>query len=300
MKKCARCRNLKDEKEFINDKGKVVKKCIKCREYDKRYNEDNADKLKSYREAKVEEKREYDRLYSRVNSDKKREYDKNYRKENYNRIKELKKVYYRKNEDEINFNSKRYYKANREQRSMWSKEHYIQNRQQIRDQHKEYNSRPAKYETYARALTVEESPVQGVDGGLLVKCAKCKTYYTPTNLEVRNRVSALEGKRSGECRLYCSQECKDSCEIYWVKNDPYAEHAQLERDPQWARRIKKAAKYTCERCGSKENLEAHHEIPVKVDQSLVNDEMNGICLCHECHMKAHSESGCTLADLRNL
>ena len=51
---------------------------------------------------------------------------------------------------------------------------------------------------------------------------------------------------------------------------------------------------------STSELEAHHEIPVKMNSELVNDEMNGICLCHDCHMKAHSESGCTLADLRNL
>ena len=259
MKKCTKCGVLKDEKEFIDDKGQVVKMCRRCREYNKEYRERNKEYYKEYCE------RNKDRIKER-----KKEQDKERYERNKDRIKEQCKEYRERN--------KAYYK----------------------EYNKEYRKSSAKYETYVHKLTVEESPVQGVDGGLLVKCAKCKTYYTPTNLEVRNRVSALEGKRSGECRLYCSQECKDSCEIYWVKNDPYAEHAQFERDPQWARRIKKAAKYMCERCGSKENLEAHHEIPVKVDQSLVNDETNGICLCHDCHMKAHSESGCTLADLRKI
>ena len=127
------------------------------------------------------------------------------------------------------------------------------------------------------------------------------SWSTPQSSKlVRDRISALEGKSRGERRLYCSQACKEACEVYGVNYDPYAEHAQFERDPAWAKRIKEEATYVCERCGSEENLEAHHEIPVKLNPELVSDEMNGICLCHECHMKAHSESGCTLADLRKI
>lgn len=252
MKKCTQCRKLKDEREFINDKGKVVKKCIKCREYMKVYRERNKEYYKEYMKEYSEEHREQIKEYKKEYM---KEYDKEYRKRN--------KVYYK-------------------------------------EYRKEYNSRPAKYETYAHKLTVEESPKCDEDGQLLVRCTKCGSYFAPTNREINNRVSALEGRGSGESRLYCSQECKDSCEIYWVTYDPYAKHASVERDPAWAKRIKEEANYVCERCGSKENLEAHHEIPMKMNSELVNDEMNGICLCHDCHMKAHSESGCTLADLRKI
>lgn len=252
MKECTTCRKLKDEREFINDKGKVVKKCIKCREYMKVYRERNKEYYKEYMKEYSEEHREQIKEYKKEYM---KEYDKEYRKRN--------KVYYK-------------------------------------EYRKEYNSRPAKYETYAHKLTVEESPKKGKKGELLVRCTKCGSYFAPTNREINNRVNALEGRGSGECRLYCSQACKKSCEIYWVFHDPYAKHSSVERNSSWAKMVKERAKYTCERCGSKENLEAHHEIPVKVDQSLVNDEMNGICLCHECHMKAHSESGCTLVDLRKI
>lgn len=255
MKKCTQCRKLKDGREFINDKGKVVKKCIKCREYMKVYYARNKDRIK--------------------------EYFKEYRERSKGQIKEQQKEY-------------------REQMKERIKEYRERNKVRAKEQMKEYYKRSAKYETYAHRLTVEESPKCNEDGQLLVRCTKCGGHFTPTYLDVRNRVNALEGRGSGECRLYCSQECKDSCEIYWVKNNPYAEHAQFERDPQWAKMVKERAKFTCERCGSTSELEAHHEIPVKVDQSLVNDEMNGICLCHDCHMKAHSESGCTLADLRKI
>jgi predicted RNA-binding Zn-ribbon protein involved in translation (DUF1610 family) len=43
--------------------------------------------------------------------------------------------------------------------------------------------------------------------------------------------------------------------------------------------IKILAKYTCQKCGSKNNLQAHHQI-LKDDNSL-------ICLCGECHSKQH-------------
>ena len=274
MKKCTRCRNLKDEKEFIDDKGQVVKMCRRCREYNKEYRERNKEYYKEY----------YERNKDRI-KERKKEQDKERYERNKDRIKEQDKERYERNKDRIKEQCKEY----RERNKAYYKEY-----------NKEYRKSSAKYETYVHKLTVEESPVQGVDGGLLVKCAKCKTHYTPTRQEVRNRVRALEGKISGESRLYCSQECKDSCEIYGISHDPYTKHASVERDPAWAKRIKEEANYVCERCGSKENLEAHHEIPVKVDQSLVNDETNGICLCHECHMKAHSESGCTLADLRKI
>lgn len=270
MKKCTKCRKLKDDKEFINERGKVVKNCTKCREYHRQYFNENKERLRE----QMKEHYARNKVYYK-------EQRKEYRERNKEQIVEYKKEYYERNKEQM-------------------KEYRERNKEYYKEYKKEYDRRSAKYEIYAHKLTVEESPKKGKNGKLLVSCTKCGEYFVPTNLEVRNRVKALEGKRSGECRLYCSQECKYTCEIYGVKNDPYAKHASIERDQAWVKAIKKRARFTCERCGSKENLEAHHEIPVKVDQSLVNDEDNGICLCHECHMKAHSESGCTLADLRNL
>lgn len=240
MKECTKCRKLKDEKEFINDKGKVVKTCKRCREYLKEYRERSKEQQKEYRERNKEQRKEYD------------------------------------------------------------KERYERNKAYYKEQMKEYRKSSAKYETYAHKLTVEESPKKSKNGKLLVRCTKCGEYFAPTNSEVKSRISALEGKLSGECRLYCSLECKDSCEIYGVNYDPYAEHASVERDPQWAKMVKERANFICERCGSTRELEAHHEIPIKMNPELVNDEDNGICLCRDCHVEAHAGDGCTLSDLRKL
>ena len=48
MKKCTTCHVLKDEKEFINDKGKIVGTCKRCREYMKVYRERNKEYYKEY------------------------------------------------------------------------------------------------------------------------------------------------------------------------------------------------------------------------------------------------------------
>jgi len=293
MKECTTCRKLKDEREFINDKGKVVKKCIKCREYRKEHYNRHKDRVKEqvkeYYERNKEQIKEYSKEYRVRNREYKKEYMKEYNKEYYERNKEYFKEYYARNREQIKEYGKEYGKEYRER-----------NKVRVKEYDKEYRKSSAKYETYAHKLTVEESPKKGKRGELLARCTKCGKYFAPTRQEVRDRIRALEGKACGECRLYCSQECRYTCEIYGVKNDPYAKHASVERDPQWAKMVKERAKFTCERCGSTSELEAHHEIPVKVNHELVNDEMNGICLCHECHMKAHSESGCTLVDLRKI
>lgn len=49
MKECAKCRKLKGEKEFINDKGKIVKTCKRCREYNKERYERNKEQRKKNR-----------------------------------------------------------------------------------------------------------------------------------------------------------------------------------------------------------------------------------------------------------
>ena len=68
MKKCARCHAVKDEKEFINERGGITKHCKMCREYMKEYRERNKEYLK-----------EYGKEYYERNKEQKKEYEKRYR-----------------------------------------------------------------------------------------------------------------------------------------------------------------------------------------------------------------------------
>lgn len=53
----------------------------------------------------------------------------------------------------------------------------------------------------------------------------------------------------------------------------------------WAKEI--ISKGKCEKCGSKEMLEAHHIIKWADYPQGRNDIKNGMCLCHDCHTEEH-------------
>lgn len=61
------------------------------------------------------------------------------------------------------------------------------------------------------------------------------------------------------------------------RNDP--------RVRKWTKRVIK--KGECEKCGSKENLEAHHIIKWADYPKGRIDINNGMCVCHKCHTEIH-------------
>ena len=79
--------------------------------------------------------------------------------------------------------------------------------------------------------------------------------------------------------VYCSKEC-------WSKRGKKVR--KITRTPEfrrWKSEVFKRDNFTCQMCGSKKMLEAHH-IKEKVNfPELEYDVDNGICLCHDCHRK---------------
>jgi len=65
----------------------------------------------------------------------------------------------------------------------------------------------------------------------------------------------------------------------------------------WAVSVKKRYKNTCQVCGKKDLIEAHHILPWKsfVDNRL--DLENGIAVCENCHNIIHSFIGVHSLDL---
>lgn len=259
MKKCNICHVMKDESEFITEKGKVVKRCKRCRKWMKDY-------YIEHREAE---------------------------------LKRVKAHNVKHREERLQY-QKMWYEQNREKNLQQKKERYKKNHVEWLQRTREYNSCPAKYSTYLDKLTILEDPIEGENGEILVRCAKCHQYFSPTNRQIKSRIWALTSDDGRESRMYCSESCKHSCEVFNKKFDPAERASKFERDPTWSKEIKARAGYACERCGAADNLEAHHEIPIKISPSRAKDEDNGICLCQGCHRLAHAESGCTFADLKKL
>ena len=72
-------------------------------------------------------------------------------------------------------------------------------------------------------------------------------------------------------------------------------HAALK----WRENVIKRSGGKCANCGSTNRLEVHHIVPVCEDPENATNENNGICLCHECHMKAHSSRANKLKGVSN-
>lgn len=77
--------------------------------------------------------------------------------------------------------------------------------------------------------------------------------------------------------VYCSKEC-------WTHRGKKTKGKC--RDPKlwdWKKAVFTRDKWTCQWCGSKENLEAHHIKEKRNFPELKYEVSNGMCLCHKCH-----------------
>ena len=87
----------------------------------------------------------------------------------------------------------------------------------------------------------------------------------------------------GQVRWECLN-CGSSDAMPQVENLRKRNNAIVNR---WARRIIKHQPF-CTICGSKDNLEAHHIIPVAHSRDFMYKDTNGITLCKDCHYLVHN------------
>lgn len=102
----------------------------------------------------------------------------------------------------------------------------------------------------------------------MCKCAYCGEWFEPTYIEVNNRVSAINGKytEGSEYRLYCSQNCKNSCPIYHKIDYSEDQKPATSREvqPELRQMVFERDNYTCQKCNiHRDNLEVgihcHHK-----------------------------------------
>ena len=136
-----------------------------------------------------------------------------------------------------------------------------------------------------------------------------RVAFVPTMGAVVNRLTCLNGNCSGgENHFYCSQECKNSCDVFNKKakdylildktkdlNLPYTD----EELRIWSREVLFRHSYECEICGAKENLHAHHIEPKKINSVYALDPDNGMVLCQKCHYQYGHKDECSTGVLSN-
>ncbi|MHA2343487.1 MAG: HNH endonuclease [Candidatus Hodarchaeales archaeon] len=254
------------------------------KEYDRRRYEENRDSIL-----------ERNRKWKENNKDRVKEQEKEYRKKNKDRLKEYYEKWCKENKKYIKGYHKEYYKKNKNSKRESNKRHYEENIDY-------YNKRLISYApfaTYAHQIEFAEE-VSNINGYLEVKCTYCGKWFTPTIMSVNNRISVLNGRTSGESRLYCSNECKIECPIYNKSKYPKGFKPETSREVQAELRqlVFKRDEYECQRCKSIISLHCHHITGVEQNPIESADLDNCITLCKKCHKWAHTLPGCRYFELR--
>jgi len=276
MKQCTKCKVVKEDTEFHKHKNRKDGLNNWCKECVKQYQEANKEAISKYK--------------------------KRYRRKNKEAKLEKAKQYYRENKEK----RKQYYEENKEAKLEKDKQRYKANKEVKLKQVKQYHKTEALFDTYAHQIDwIEEVRRDPENEELLqVKCtnSECNRWFNPTNQEVRNRINALNSINGGELRFYCSNECKQSCSIFYQKEHPKGfrntDNDRLDQ-AEWATMVKERDGYQCVRCGRDDlPLIAHHIEGLNVNPLESADIDIGITLCEECDKLVHSEEGCRYVDLR--
>lgn len=292
--------------------GDIMKVCSKCgieKELDE-FNRCSAKKdgLHSYcRECNKSACSEYCRSRPITENTKlrQREASKRYRNNHKVEVSKYNHEYKKSNRESISTYNRRYAAANprdKVEESVKGKKYYLKNIESIKFRVKSYAAAGAvsSMATYKK-LPPSDKPIN--DGELLtVACYYCGCRMVPTNSQVNSRLAAYVGRTptSGvQNNFYCSDKCKSNCGTFKKQKYPSGFKANpRELQGPWAKAVKERDGHECQRCGSKENLHAHHiEAVVKEYDAWHID--NGITACSECHYQFfHQLDGCSLSELR--
>lgn len=182
------------------------------------------------------------------------------------------------------------------------------------------------YDTYIQQISWCEKTRRNPENldWLQIKCVYCDKWFMPKATDVKNRIAFLNGNKISESRFYCSEECKNSCELFNKSaiqlmkqdkiNNGLIENSGHEGNDIWRqevirRNIEEHGQLQCEICGNtnKDELSVHHEKPQKTHPEMSLDPDNGWVLCSfgkgsNCHLKYGHPKGtnCSMAELAKL
>lgn len=158
----------------------------------------------------------------------------------------------------------------------------------------------ANYNSYHSKVSIDDNPMCGSDGELLVKCKLCGKMFAPLLQAVFSRIKALNTIGFGECSFYCSNDCKYNCDVYRKRTDISILAQQInnyEAKVKLARNCQLQSKSTlrqiqidmcgytfCEKCGKGvDNPELHHTIEVAKDPAGSITPAGHMLVCEDCH-----------------
>lgn len=156
------------------------------------------------------------------------------------------------------------------------------------------------FKDYVAKLSITDKVREGENEVLEVACSYCGRYFVPTRNQVSHRMSALDGRLTGEARFYCSSSCKKNCGVFWQRKYPkgYAKSTSREVQPELRQMVFARDNWECQICGTDDNLHCHHIEGIKQNPIESADLDNCITLCKTHHKFVHSNVGCRYFDLK--
>jgi hypothetical protein len=249
-----------------------IKKCPKCNEI-KSFDEFNSNK------------RYFDGISYTC-----KQCQKQYRDDNKENINDSNKKYYYNNQEKINLYHRQYRTDNKENINDSNKKYRANNKDIISEKKKYHLKTDALYQLYNNRLTVEEEPRLADDGvSLEVRCKYCGKYFKPKTGEVRLRIQAIDGTKTGESNLYCSTSCKKSCGTYnkYKHLEGIKPDTSREVGPQLRKLVLERDNWKCQKCNSTSDLHCHHFEGIEINKIESADVDNCITLCKKCHNAIH-------------
>jgi len=134
---------------------------------------------------------------------------------------------------------------------------------------------------------------------LEVKCMYCDKWYIPIYRSVQRKIETINGQRSGECNLYCSDECKRACPTYGQILYPkdFKLNTSREVQPELRKLVLNRDNYTCQKCNATNvELHCHHYEGIEVNPVESADMDQCIILCKQCHNNIHKKDKCGIKD----
>jgi len=129
-------------------------------------------------------------------------------------------------------------------------------------------------------------------------------WFTPTNIQLYERIRNIEHHGLDNSYMYCSDECKNECPLFNLKSDPlkinkkYYTSSEYE---QFRKFVLERDEYICQFCGE-DSTEVHHERPQKLEPFFALDPDFAWSCCKQCHYeKGHEKNtDCSTGNLSKL
>jgi len=114
------------------------------------------------------------------------------------------------------------------------------------------------------------------------RAASQKAYYEANKEELAARQKAYRGANKENVKRRRKKW------MAWLQaHDPRITQPALHK---WSWLVRERDDFTCQECGVKENLHAHHMIPIKICPEKALDLDNGTTFCAPCHYDWHSQN----------